>query len=98
MLFRSLAGVPEATVQLARKLLAQLEAQSSATRPQLGLFDAPPATGDTTAPFLDGHGDAAQAGAIVARLEAVDPDALSPRDAHALLYELIAQLRSGATD
>ena len=93
-----LAGVPEATVQLARKLLAQLEAQSSATRPQLGLFDAPPATGDTTAPFLDGHGDAAQAGAIVARLEAVDPDALSPRDAHALLYELIAQLRSGATD
>ena len=29
------------------------------------------------------------------RLDAVDPDALSPRDAHALLYELVAQLRAG---
>ena len=81
-----LAGVPEVTLQLARKRLAKLEALSQAQQPQLGLFDTPMAT-----PSANAAGDDAEPlHTLLQRLEAIDPDALSPREAHALLYELIA--------
>lgn len=78
-----LAGVPPAVIKAARKHLARLEAQALDTTPQLDLFalpceepdDAPPAA----APQDDGLRDA---------LAAIDPDALTPREALERLYEL----------
>jgi DNA mismatch repair protein MutS len=72
-----LAGVAPAVVKRARGLLVQLEERAAGTRPQLDLFTAsqttaPPATID---PLRD-------------KLTATDVDALAPRDALQLLYEL----------
>jgi DNA mismatch repair protein MutS len=77
-----LAGVPPEVVRRARTLLAQLEERAAGQQPQLDLF----------------AGDAASVAEEVAvepaadelrdRLAAVDVDALSPREALALLYEL----------
>ncbi len=82
-----LAGVPREVIQAARLYLTQLEAQRDAQAahrpsPQGSLdFDAAPATVVQVAPepVLD---------ALRERLSAVEPDALSPREAHSLLYEL----------
>ena len=49
--------------------------------PQMGLFDA---TAETEIDFED----AEEPDALRERLEEIDPDALSPREALALLYEL----------
>jgi DNA mismatch repair protein MutS len=75
-----LAGVAPAVVRRARSLLVQLEERAAGTRPQLDLFSVPAAK-------------AAQAGdsahdALRERLATLDLDALAPRDALALLYEL----------
>jgi DNA mismatch repair protein MutS len=73
-----LAGVAAPVVRRARAMLAQLEERAAGTRPQLDLFSATqaqpaaPATVDTLRTRLDG----------------VDVDALSPRDALELVYEL----------
>jgi DNA mismatch repair protein MutS len=76
----ALAGVPKSVLQQARQHLAQLEKQQRAEHPQLGLFDARgeehPATEETAR------------NALRERLDAIDPDSLSPREALALLYEL----------
>lgn len=72
-----LAGVPEATLHLASRLLARLEAQATAPAPQMGLFDPAPPIVDLTHPVLD-------------KLQQIDIDALSPREALALLYEWVS--------
>jgi DNA mismatch repair protein MutS len=73
-----LAGVPVAVIAAARRYLATLEAQRDAVSspsPQGSLpFGAPPLP-----PPPD---------ALRERLGSVEPDTLSPREAHALLYEL----------
>ena len=74
-----LAGVPDATVQLARRVLAQLEAQNKAAEPQLDLF----AVTDVHETKLEIAPDA-----LRETLQHTDLDALTPREAHALLYEL----------
>ncbi|WP_429203824.1 DNA mismatch repair protein MutS [Massilia sp. UYP11] len=83
-----LAGVPQQVIKAARKHLARLEAQALDATPQLDLFAAPvaeeeigeaPAQTPATAPRDDGLRDA---------LDAIDPDALSPREALERLYEL----------
>ena len=74
-----LAGVPAAVVRRARGLLLQLEERALGTRPQLDLFAA-----STEAPQVIPEFDAA----LRTRLLELDLDALSPRDAHALLAEL----------
>jgi DNA mismatch repair protein MutS len=78
----ALAGVPAAVLQQARKHLALLEKQQRADEPQLGLFD--------QAVFeVEGAAEVAEAdGPLRERLAGVDPDALTPREALALLYEL----------
>jgi DNA mismatch repair protein MutS len=76
-----LAGVPEPTVQLARRLLSQLESNTRATAPQLGLFDSTPVP-EEKIPSL-----------IEEKLAQVDIDALTPREAQVLLYELAALLK-----
>ena len=72
-----LAGVPKAVVQLARRHLQELERQSAATNLQGDLFAAraEPAQESASHP-------------VVEALEAVDPDALSPREALDALYRL----------
>ncbi|MBJ7308618.1 DNA mismatch repair protein MutS [Rugamonas sp. CCM 8940] len=86
-----LAGVPQGVIKAARKHLARLEAQALDATPQLDLFAMPladandevvaaPATVATTAnPAFDELLDA---------LDDIDPDALTPREALAQLYEL----------
>ena len=82
-----LAGVPPQVIKAARKHLARLEAQALDATPQLDLFAAPVAEeeiGEAPAPAFapeqdDGLRDA---------LDAIDPDALTPREALERLYEL----------
>jgi DNA mismatch repair protein MutS len=85
-----LAGVPPGVIRAARKHLARLEAQALDATPQLDLFapapcDEPDAgTGSEAAPA---PAPAAESPAL-ALLDAIDPDALSPREALERLYEL----------
>ncbi len=71
-----LAGVPAAVVNHAQRALEALEAQQDQTRAQVDLFAAPPAP----AP--------AEASPVESALAALDPDAMSPREALEALYAL----------
>ena len=71
-----LAGMPTALVNQARQTLNALEAQAVDARAQVDLFASPPAV------------EPAPASAIEQALAAIDPDALSPRDALELVYRL----------
>jgi DNA mismatch repair protein MutS len=80
-----LAGVPNEAIRRAKGYLARLDKFSAAGSPQADLFAAP------------GAGDASvgaepqpspEATAVAARLADIDPDAMTPRDALAALYEL----------
>jgi DNA mismatch repair protein MutS len=73
-----LAGVAAPVVRRARAMLAQLEERAAGTRPQLDLFNAAREQ-VVVSPTLD---------ALRTRLDGVDVDALSPRDALELVYEL----------
>ncbi len=89
-----LAGVPREVIGEARRYLAELEAQAarhaaSAAGPQGELvFDRPPAVPAPEASLPD-----ARSLALRERLLALDPDALTPREALALVYELRALCR-----
>jgi DNA mismatch repair protein MutS len=81
-----LAGVPAPVITAARRYLAELESQRDAHRaaapsPQGAFsFDAPAAPAPNPAlPTLD---------PLREKLAGIDVDSLSPRDAHALVYEL----------
>jgi DNA mismatch repair protein MutS len=79
-----LAGVPQGVIKAARKHLARLESQALDTTPQRDLFALPcvePDDADDVAP--------AHAGSeLLAALAAIDPDALTPREALDQLYQL----------
>jgi DNA mismatch repair protein MutS len=73
-----LAGLPASAVKRARKVLADLEAaRPSGTLDSLPLFSYEPH--EPAGPARDALRDA---------VAALDPDAMSPREAHAALYEL----------
>jgi DNA mismatch repair protein MutS len=72
-----LAGVPAAVVAHARNALDLLEKEQLAAQQQVDLF-APP-------PLIE---NPSQGGAVEAALNAMDPDALSPREALDALYQL----------
>jgi len=76
-----LAGVPGDTVRQARAYLARLDQFNARQDGQQDLFVAPPATTSTPP-------ETARAEALAERIAALDPDALSPREALELLYEL----------
>jgi len=87
------AGLPQSAVTRARQILAMLEAHGAG--PKRPLEDLPlfaalsPATPASVAePELDSA--LAEAAALI---ESMDPDALSPREAHELLYRLKAMLK-----
>nr|MBV6628422.1 DNA mismatch repair protein MutS [Oceanococcus sp. HetDA_MAG_MS8] len=73
-----LAGVPRSVTQRANKILQMLEHTAlQTTTPQLDLFATPPE------PMVS-----EEVSAWEVALDEADPDTLSPREAHALLYEL----------
>jgi DNA mismatch repair protein MutS len=90
-----LAGVPPAVIRAARKHLARLESQALDATPQLDLF-APAPCGDEAQDDADVMPAQTQAQAAPAveespaltLLDAIDPDALTPREALERLYEL----------
>ncbi len=73
-----LAGVPAAVVNHARHALQALETQQSAAQQQVDLFAPPPEQAST-----DSAG-----GALESALGQINPDALSPREALDVLYQL----------
>ncbi len=77
-----LAGVPAETIRQARAYLSRLDQFSARNDAQADLF----ATG--TAPPSDVPPEASRAADVLERLNALDPDALSPREALDALYAL----------
>jgi DNA mismatch repair protein MutS len=79
-----LAGVPAAVIRAARRHLARLEAQAVDSTSQMDLFAAPsgPEPEEAAAPVP------AVANGLREALDAIDPDALTPREALERLYEL----------
>ena len=71
-----LAGMPAGVVNHARHALAALETQQTLSREQVDLFEAPPAA------------EAPAHSAVEAAVAALNPDALSPREALDALYVL----------
>jgi DNA mismatch repair protein MutS len=88
-----LAGVPAAVIRAARKHLATLESQSLQGTPQFDLFASAPSQiddglhDDLPQALHDAPGNA-NAEALVAALDALDPDQLTPRSALEQLYRL----------
>jgi DNA mismatch repair protein MutS len=85
-----LAGVPPSVIRAARKHLARLEAQALDATPQLDLF-APAPCDETEAGTETAAPAPVQAAAespALTLLDAIDPDALTPREALERLYEL----------
>ncbi|XYJ11780.1 DNA mismatch repair protein MutS [Telluria sp. B2] len=80
-----LAGVPPAVIKAARKHLARLESQALDTTPQLDLFALPCDEPEEEAPQAAAP---AVSSALLDALDALDPDALTPREALERLYEL----------
>ncbi len=76
-----LAGVPERVIERARIYLRELESRRHAPEPQADLFAEEPAP---PAPAID---------PLRERLDAINPDDLSPREALDLVYELLKLLR-----
>ncbi len=73
-----LAGLPAAVVNHARHALEALELQQSTAQAQVDLFAAPPAQA----------ADTATGSALESALGNINPDALSPREALDVLYQL----------
>ena len=80
-----LAGVPSTVVRRARDYLARLDKFSAADTTQHDLF-AP--IGVSAQHDAEETASSPETAAIAARLAALDPDAMSPRDALAALYDL----------
>ena len=81
-----LAGVPATVIRAARRNLQALEEKSATASPQRDLF-----SGAATAPA---EPEPPLEHPILTALRAADPDALTPRDALALLYQLRQKLYS----
>jgi len=76
-----LAGMPPAVLREAKRRLVELENREAAAGPQPDLFAAPPAV-------LPASTFCGAAHPALDRLAALDPDAMSPREALETLYEL----------
>jgi len=96
-----LAGLPAPVIRAASQLLGELETRARAHDDQLDLFAMPDSqAGATSAPTsahdADGAPGADHARELLERLRDIDPDALSAREALALLYELRAYAEDAA--
>ena len=89
-----LAGLPARLLRRAQRILDRLEAaERAAPSPQLDLF-APRVAPTTQEPPPGEMGLTPAAADVLAELEDCEPDLLTPRDAHALLYRLCDRLRA----
>ena len=86
-----LAGVPQTVIRAARKHLAALEAQSVQATPQFDLFAMNAIIEEEPVEDSERHPDPAVT-TVVDELAAIDPDAMSPREALDALYRLKALL------
>ena len=82
------AGIPPAVIRHASRELSRLEAQGAPT-PQLDLFNAPPDSAAEPSAPQDAMA-CAELDELKARLAAIDPDQLTPREALDILYSLRA--------
>jgi DNA mismatch repair protein MutS len=80
-----LAGVPQPVIRAARKHLAALEAHSVQSTPQFDLFAS---AFSEPAPEAEEPQQDKTVLVLIEALAEIDPDALSPREAHNLLYRL----------
>jgi DNA mismatch repair protein MutS len=80
-----LAGVPGEAIRRAKGYLARLDKFNAGGSPQADLF-APPGAGEGSVDV--GPEPSTEATAVATRLADLDPDAMTPRDALAALYEL----------
>ncbi|ABR88339.1 DNA mismatch repair protein [Janthinobacterium sp. Marseille] len=78
-----LAGVPQPVIRAARKHLALLEANSMQATPQFDLF-----AGGGSPTTVESAAEPQQASAVDEAIAAINPDALSPREALDALYRL----------
>ena len=83
-----LAGVPQGVIKAARKHLARLESQALDATPQLDLFALPGAGPDDEGDAPAVAATAPAASELLDALAAIDPDALTPREALEQLYQL----------
>ena len=83
-----LAGVPPAVIRAARKHLARLESQALDATPQLDLFAAPCDDNAEAPAAVPADADEGVHDELKNALDAIDPDALTPREALERLYEL----------
>jgi DNA mismatch repair protein MutS len=83
-----LAGVPQGVIKAARKHLARLESQALDTTPQRDLFALPCVEPEEDDAGADAADMAPAGSELLAALAAIDPDALTPRQALEQLYQL----------
>ena len=85
-----LAGVPAEAIRRAKAYLARIDRFSAGGGPQADLFAAPGAGMPDAAAHAAAEDAAAAATnrVLAAQLAALDPDAMTPREALAALYEL----------
>ena len=90
-----LAGLPDSVVERARSVLENLEATALDRNSRPRLAQGPEAPAPQAGWQLSLFASDPSAQEIRKRLEAADPDELSPREAHALLYELKGLVEEG---
>ena len=84
----ALAGVPAVVLDQAATILKQLEHSNiDQSDQQLALFGSPSEPAETPAPEHP----------LLARMQALDPDSLTPREALDALYELVKLCESNKT-
>jgi DNA mismatch repair protein MutS len=88
-----LAGVPADAVRRARAYLSRLDKFNAAGGAQADLFTAPVASGAEATNDASVAIPSGVAQSIAAQLAVLDPDAMTPRDALAALYELMRLLK-----
>nr|WP_255216584.1 DNA mismatch repair protein MutS [Pseudenhygromyxa sp. WMMC2535] len=97
-----LAGLPARLLRRAQRILDRLEAQErAAPSAQLDLFAPRPGAEVDEPAGSTGGGEGALSPAfadVIAELEDCDPDVLTPRAAHQLLYRLVDRLRTPGLD
>jgi DNA mismatch repair protein MutS len=87
-----LAGLPAGVLRRASRILERLEADpTGAARPQLELFAPRPLGAPGRTPGVAPMPDGGESAAVLEELSSLEPDDLSPREAHDLLRELSAR-------